>query len=169
MSSIFLSSLDCFTNDNGVFGARESIQFNRYAQNDNDEVITIGLCENELQTGWDGLAYVMHDPDFTRVTSENGIALIIVPTEREQEIENIPRVVLNCDPNIPADGQDLELVGWGLTSNAPNPADAIKIQTATLNTRFQGTPTITNDMICANRKEFQCHLVTPVRANLVAS
>ena len=57
MSSIFLSSLDCFTNDNGVFGARESIQFNRYAQNDNDEVITIGLCENELQTGWDCLAY----------------------------------------------------------------------------------------------------------------
>ena len=152
MSSIFLSSLDCFTNDNGVFGAKESIQFNRYAQNDNDEVITIGLCENELQTGWNGLAYVMHDPGFTRVTSENGIALIIVPTEREQEIVNIPRVALNCDPNIPADGQDLELVGWGLTSNAPNPADAIKIQTAALNTRFEGTPTITNDMLCAKQE-----------------
>ena len=152
MSSIFLSSLDCFTNDNGVFGARESIQFNRYAQNDNDEVITIGLCENELQTGWDCLAYVMRDPDFTRVTSGNGIAPIIVSTEREQEIVNIPRVALNCDPNIPADGQDLELVGWGLTSNAPNPADAIKIQTAALNTRFQGTPTITNDMLCAKQE-----------------
>ena len=152
MSSIFLSSLDCFTNDNGVFGARESIQFNRYAQNDNDEVITIGLCENKLQTGWDGLAYVMHDPDFRTVTSGNGIALIIAPTERDQEIVNIPRVALNCDPNIPADGQDLELVGWGLTSNAPNPANAIKMQTATLNARFEGTPTIMNDMLCAKQE-----------------
>ena len=116
MSSIFLSSLDCFSDD-GDWAASESIQFNRYSQDDDTGVITVDLCQNELRTGCDGeidgRAYVVRHPNYDDDTLENDIALIFLPEDRTQEIANIPDVTLNCNPNVPVDDQELEAFGWG--------------------------------------------------------
>ena len=129
-STSLLSSLDCFTQD-GDFVPQSEIQFNRYAQDDNDGVITVRLCQTE--GGFeceDDLAYVVRYLDYVPPL-QNDVALIFMPpelpVEDEQRIANLPNVALNCDPNIPVDGQELEAFGWGRTCEpsktaAPIPA-----------------------------------------------
>jgi hypothetical protein len=127
MLSTSLSSLDCFTDDDndGVFDAQKSIQFNRYAQDDNDRVITTLLCETEFQTGCNGEAYVVRHPEYDRETEGNDTALVFLPEDKW--ITVIPNVALNCNPNVPVRGQELEAFGWGFTCEplgtaAPIPA-----------------------------------------------
>jgi len=115
-SSIFLSSLDCFSVRNrNDWDPNESIQFNRYSQDDETEtgVITVDLCQTEFRTGCDGLAYAVCHPEYDGESLQKDVALIFLPENRTREIANIPDVTLNCDPNVPVDGQELEVFGWG--------------------------------------------------------
>jgi hypothetical protein len=159
------SSLDCFTDD-GLFYPSSEIQFNRYAQDDDTGVISIELCQTEGSDECDDdLAYVIRHPDYVAATLENDIALIILPEDLpgdiEQLVANLPNVELNCDPDIPAVGQELEAFGWGATcesggtecpdSEYPNDIQTGKLEYLTngeCDNLYDGG--ITGDMLCAN-------------------
>lgn len=158
LSFTLLSSQDCFTLGVGAnFAPKAEIQFNRYAQNSNVGISAIQLCQTEFRNGCDGLAYVVRHPGYNGdVFDGNDVALIFLPVG--QQITDIAPVRLNRNRDVPASGQNLEVFGWGLTSNAPSPVPAIEIQTATMQAltnqacrnRFVGTEgRITNDMLCA--------------------
>jgi hypothetical protein len=126
-STSLLSSLDCFTQTDedkpnfGDFVPLSEIQFNRYAQDDNDGVITVRLCQTEGSFGCeDDLAFVVRYPEYDG-GYPNDVALIFMPPGLpvDERIANLPNVALNCDPNIPVDGQELEAFGWGLTCKPP--------------------------------------------------
>ena len=129
-----LSSLDCFTVTTGgrAFNPGAENQFNRYAQDDDNGVITIPLCQTEGRFGCDGLAYVMRHPNYDGLTRNgNDIALIFLQSDLPEEIDQIPNVALNCNPSVPAVGQDLEAFGWGST-DFPTQVNPNEIQTATI-------------------------------------
>jgi hypothetical protein len=152
------SPQDCFTDGGGDnFEPSDAIEFNRYAQNNNDGISAIQLCQTEFRNGCDGLAYVVRHPGYNGdVFDGNDVALIFLPVG--QQITDIDPVRLNRNRDVPASGQNLEVFGWGLTSNDPDIIPAIEIQTATMQAltnqacrnRFVGTEgRITNDMLCA--------------------
>jgi hypothetical protein len=159
-----LSSLGCFTinrdNDGnippnfGAFSPGAEIQFNRYAQNDNTGVITTPLCQTEGRRGCDGLAFVMRHPDNDVETFENNITLIILPEGGGRQVANLPNVALNCNPSVPAVGQDLEAFGWGSTA-FPTQVNPNEIQTATIkaltNADCKNDRDITDDILCAKQ------------------
>jgi hypothetical protein len=173
MLSISLSSLDCFTITEkgdpnfGDFRPRSEIQFNRYAQDNNDGVITIKLCQTEGSDECHRLAHVVRHPDYVGTADENGrqyqndIALIILPKGGGQQVADIPIVALNCKPNVPLVGQNVEVVGWGRTSNSPNIVFSNEIKTATIKAltnsdckdKMNSTAlNITDDMLCAKQE-----------------
>ena len=119
-----LSSLDCFTVTTGgrAFDPGAEISFNRYAQDNNTGVITIPLCQTEGRFGCDGdEAYVVRHPDWNATSFKNDIALIFLPEGGGRQVANLPNVALNCIPNVPVDGQELEVFGWGLTCEPSKP------------------------------------------------
>ena len=88
----------------------------------------------------------MRHPGYNGVVSAgNDVALIFLPVG--QQITTIDPVRLNRNRDVPVSGQNLEVFGWGLTSNAPNPVPAIEIQTAIV----QAVACIQrpNDILCA--------------------
>ena len=133
-------------------------QFNRYAQDDNTDVTTIDLC----QTAGDGCpdksqAYVFCHEDYNTDTSENDVALIILP--KGKQVTLIPLVALNRDPKVTVDGQELEVFRLGDISNEPTVIEPNYImtrkQTYVNNTACQERlvsqnkgGVITNDMLC---------------------
>jgi hypothetical protein len=147
--------IDCFDNE-GEYSPNDSIDFNRYAQDDDDEVTTIQLCQSENNSCANtNLAYVIRHPDWDANTNENDLALIILP-EGLQSTTFQP-VTLNRNRNVPADGQMVEVFGWGLT-NFDSLVGSNEIQTGMvryLNNRrcdelweMQGED-VTRDMMCA--------------------
>ena len=95
--------------------------FNRYDQRVDAEVVTIALCQTEGGTGCDNddLAYVLRHPDWNTNTVTNDVALIFLPSAKRITPNFIRPVVLNRDPNVPVDGEDLEAFGWGFTCEPP--------------------------------------------------
>jgi hypothetical protein len=145
---------DCF-NNGGAFKPKHSIDFNRYAQDDDTDVTTIGLCQTAGDSCADkSLAYVIRHAGWNTATNENDVALIILPEAKK--ITSIPPVALNRDPNVPANGKELEVFGWGLISNDPKVILPTHIMTGKqkylTNTAcqvgWQGSAVITNDMLC---------------------
>jgi hypothetical protein len=118
-SPIFIG---CLANLEGEFFApSDSVDFNRYAQNNDEGVTTIPLCQTEFNScSYDtSLAYAIRHPDWGVNTLGNDVALIILP-EGLEIIQPIRPVRLNRNPNVPKVGQELEVFGWGQTSNFPN-------------------------------------------------
>jgi len=152
--------IDCF-DDSGAFSPMVSVDFNRYAQNDDEGVTTIPLCQTEFNSCSDdtNLAYAIRHPDWNTNTFENDVALIILP-EGLEIVPSIRPVRLNRQGKVPKDGQEMEVFGWGQTSNSPNVEDPNEIQTGTIEylnnrecqrlyTNGGYTYTITQDMMCA--------------------
>ncbi|KAL3816945.1 hypothetical protein ACHAXA_001773 [Cyclostephanos tholiformis] len=156
---VVLSAARGNPNPPGGFNPAESIDFNRYAQDDNGGVTTIPLCQTENNSCEDtGLAYVIRHQDWRFNTFTNDVALIILPEGRQ--ITTIPPVILNRNPNVPVDGQEVEAFGWGLTNRRPFPGVfPNEIQTGTLEyltnrecrrlLNANNDQTITGDMMCA--------------------
>jgi hypothetical protein len=121
LSFTLLSSQDCFTVLEGDdFSPNTEIQFNRYAQDNNDGVSTIQLCQTESRNGCDGLAYVVRHPGYNGVVSAgNDVALIFLPVG--QQITTIDPVRLNRNRDVPVSGQNLEVFGWGDTCYGGTP------------------------------------------------
>ena len=144
---LFSPLQDCFTVRVGDdFDPSTEIQFNRYAQDNNAGIIPIQLCQTEFRNGCDGLAYVVRHPGYNGVVSAgNDVALIFLPVG--QQIINIDPVRLNRNGDVPASGQNLEVFGWGRTSNNPNPISAIEIQTAIV--QAVACTNLPNDILCA--------------------
>ena len=126
MASSSLVALSCVkdcVDDDGDFDAEESvIKLNMYSYDDQNEVVTIPLCNIE-GGGGDGdctdLAYAIRHENFNGVLNGNDFALIILPNTSEVVegvLAEISPVKLNSDINVPADGDDLETFGWGSTS-----------------------------------------------------
>jgi hypothetical protein len=143
-------------NPPGSFDPAASIDFNRYAQDDDRGVTTIPLCQTENNSCEDtGLAYVIRHQDWRFKTLTNDLALIILP--EGLQITNIRPVTLNRHRNIPEDGQELEAFGWGVTNCQPIPGVfPNEIQTGTLEyltnrecRRLLNPEPITSDMMCA--------------------
>jgi hypothetical protein len=110
-----------------LFDPSDEIAFNRYDQRLDAGVRTIALCQTEFGDGCDtdDLAYVWRHPDWNFNTAENDVALIFLPAAQRISPKFIRPVKLNRNPNVPADGQDLEAFGWGATCLAPFPPDPI--------------------------------------------
>ncbi|KAL3796995.1 hypothetical protein ACHAW5_011030 [Stephanodiscus triporus] len=163
-STSLLSSIDCFT-DKNRFSPSFAIDFNRYAQNDNTDVLRIPLCQTEGSAGCNGLAYVVRHPDYVHATTKNDIALIILPALPpivQAVVANIPNVALNRNGIFPVpEIQWLEAFGWGLISNKPNVVEPNEIQTAKFvavtnefcKSRMKPKYVITNDMLCATNPQ----------------
>ena len=128
-STSLLSSLDCVADDNGAFDPIFAIDYNRYAQDDDTDVIRIELCQTEGRFGCEddianGRAYVVRHPDYVWITSGDDVAVIFLTVEQGQQVADIPNVALNCNPSVPAVGQDLEAFGcWGST-DFPHPGQS---------------------------------------------
>ncbi len=159
---LFSPLQDCFTVLEGDFSPNTEIQFNRYAQDNNDGVSTIQLCQTEFRNGCNDLAYVVRHPGYNPTTDANDVALIFLPVGRQ--ITDIAPVRLNRDRGVPASGQNLEAFGWGDTCyvdtpgclpNTPAAETPNEPQTgilATVTNQVCGEiygGGITNDMLCA--------------------
>ena len=86
----------------------------------------------------------------------NDFALVILPENRP--INAIDPVQLNRDPNVPANGDDLDVFGWGDTDPDPNVAGSTDVPlTVTVDhilndqcaALYSGTYVITPGMLCA--------------------
>ena len=128
-SSTFVISQDCFDTLDGTnnFGPNDEIGLNRYDQEIDAGVRTIVLCQTEFGIGCDtdDLAYAWRHPDWNINTFENDVALIFLPAAQRIAPNFIRPVKLNRNPNVPADGQDVEAFGWGTTCDAPFPPEPI--------------------------------------------
>ncbi len=150
----FLSHIDCFDNE-GEYSPNDSIDFNRYAQDDNGGVTTIPLCQTEFNTCSDdiSLAYAIRHSAWDSDTFENDVALIILP-EGLQITPSMSPVRLNRNHDVPKVGQELEAFGWGAIDCAPEASYPNEIQTGTLKylTNQECNDlwgNITDDMLCA--------------------
>ena len=168
---LFSPLQDCFTiNESdpnppglGNFVPSTEIQFNRYAQNSNEGVRTIQLCQTESRNGCDDLAYVVRHPRYNGIFDDgNDVALIFLPVGLQ--ITDIAPVRLNRDRGVPASGQNLEAFGWGNTCyenttgcllNTPaaeTPNEPRTGMLATVTNQVCGEiwgGVITNDVLCA--------------------
>lgn len=155
----FTCSQDCFTQrDNSNFDPNVAIDVNRYAQSDDERngVLTIPLCTNEFGIGCNGgQAFVVRHPNWNPETLVNDVALIFLP--ENLQITFIRPVVLNQNPNVPANRQNLEAFGWGSTTFPPIQTNPIFPQTGILqhvtnqNCQVFFAPTvITQEMLCAD-------------------
>ncbi len=165
MSSTSLgSSLDCFSvvrNPDGSippnfgdFSPKPEIKFNRYSQKDDKDdgvIVTIELCQTEEGKSRCGsLAYVVRHRDYNPGTKEHDITLIFLQEDLPED-RQIPNVVLNCDPNVPLAGQELEVFGWGHTSY-PGGTTPIEIRTGKRIALTNADCTkVIDDMNCAKK------------------
>jgi hypothetical protein len=158
------SPQDCFTAIEGDnFAPNTEIQFNRYFQDNDDDVSTIQLCQTEFRNGCDDLAYVVRHPGYNgNVLDGNDVALIFLPVG--QRIIDIAPIRLNRNRNVPASGQNLEAFGWGDTcygetpgceENSPAAETPNEPQTGILATVTNQACSViwedrfTNDILCA--------------------
>ena len=166
MSFTFLCAQDCFTQGNstlpnpGSFEPSFAIDFNRYAQDEDEGVLRIPLCATEFGNGCDGgRAFVVRHPLYNFETFENDVALIFLPVGLQ--ITFINPIALNRNPNVPVAGQDLEAFGWGLTAyedlpqNDPNFPQTGILRSVTnqecneIYLTDDPPSTITGDVLCA--------------------
>lgn len=102
---------------NATFSATDAITLNFYSYDDLGDNVTIRLCGNESGGGCSAdLAYAVRHPRYDNFTTMNDFALIILPNTTavtEGAVAEIDPVKLNSDINVPADGEELEVFGWG--------------------------------------------------------
>ncbi len=109
---------------------KNAIEFKRYAQDNDNGVTMIPICETEFNSCNESFAYVIRHPDYDFETLENDVALIILPEGRQ--VTTIRPVTLNRDPNVPVAGQELEAFGWGATDCEPEAIFPNEIQSGML-------------------------------------
>jgi hypothetical protein len=141
-ASLFLpllvgSSQDCVFNDddNGAtIKANRVIKLNMYDYDDQTNVVTIPLCPIK-GGGEDCLtdsAYAVYHENYddNSLRSGHDFALIFLPdisAVNEGFVAEIDPVKLNSDANVPVDGEELEVFGWGSTTFAEEPEDFPKV------------------------------------------
>ena len=126
MASSSLVTLSCVkdcVDDDGDFDAEDSvIKLNMFSYDDQNEVVTIPLCNIE-GGGGDGdctdLAYAIRHENYKDDSDhDDDFALIFlpdIPKVNEGFVADIDPVKLNSDANVPVDGEELEVFGWGRT------------------------------------------------------
>jgi hypothetical protein len=93
----------------------KAIMMNFYSYDNLDGSVKIQLCPNQ-GGGGDCLAnsaYAVRHPQYKSLL--NDFALIFLP-EDTSTLDGISPVMLNSDKDVPMDGEDLEVFGWGRTS-----------------------------------------------------
>ena len=130
---------DCVDND-GDFDAEDSvIKLNMYSYENQNEVVTIPLCNIE-GGGGDGdctdIAYAIRHENYDDDSMDNDFALIFLPdisAVNEGFVAAIDPVKLNSDVNVPADGEKLEVFGWGRTGfDKQDPTNQAKVPHTTI-------------------------------------
>lgn len=160
---------DCFTDDksqnmNATFSATDAITLNFYSYDDLGDNVTIRLCGNESGGGCSAdLAYAVRHPRYDNFTTMNDFALIILPNTTavtEGAVAEIDPVKLNSDINVPTDGEELEVFGWGrLKFDKTDPRTRARVPNTVIlqyrpNDQCQklydrDEEVITDDMLCA--------------------
>jgi hypothetical protein len=117
-----LCSQDCFTAVDGTtnFKAPDAVNLNLYSYDVLDGSVQVQLCPNEGGGGdcSAGSAYAVRHPDYTYALFGNDFALIFlpdIPDVNEGVVAGIVPVTLNSNRDVPMDGNELEVFGWGLT------------------------------------------------------
>lgn len=129
------SSQDCVFNDSdggATIKASRVVKLNMYDYDDQTDVVTIKLCT--IKGGGDNCladsAYAVYHENYDNVSFDNDFALIFLPdisAVNEGFVAEINPVKLNSDANVPADGEQLEVFGWGATTFEANWDDIPKV------------------------------------------
>jgi hypothetical protein len=150
---------------NGDFNAEDSvIKLNMYSYDVQNKVVTIPLCNIE-GGGGDGdctdLAYAIRHENYDDDSFDNDFALIFLPDIPEVNtgiVADIDPVKLNSDANVPEDGEELEVFGWGRTgfdgedpTNQPKVPNTVNLQyvPAAQCEEAWGEGKISDSMLCA--------------------
>ena len=116
---------DCVDEDGDFDGENKVIKLNMYSYDDQNEVVTIPLCNIE-GGGGDGdctdIAYAIRHENYEDDSRhDDDFALIFLPDISEVNtgfVADIDPVKLNSNANVPVDGEELEVFGWGSTNFA---------------------------------------------------
>jgi hypothetical protein len=124
----------------------EWVEFNRHDLLNDTDVTRIYLSD---RTQCDG--DVIYHPEYNDFTFANDVAILFLPTS----IDNITPVTLNTDSNLLADGDALDVAGWGWTGyNSPIVPSAVTLdyvsnEACTSKPYRYKDDEITDSMMCA--------------------
>lgn len=128
------------------------VDINRFDMCDDGDVDRVYLGD---RTECDG--NVLYHPKYNHATNDYDVAVIILPIA----VDHITPVLLNTDPNVPADGDPLDVSGWGNTDpkhevylNTPRAVTVnyITNEACTTEPYKYADSEITDQMICAYKK-----------------
>jgi secreted trypsin-like serine protease len=91
----------------GKWNPPQWIEFYRHDLCDDSGVLRVYLSADENQSDGD----VFFHPDYDPLTNDNDVAVLLLSTP----IYDIKPVILNTDPDVPAEGAPLDISGWGIT------------------------------------------------------
>jgi len=125
--SVVLTAAHCLTDNSGfsLFDIRTIINVNKFYMDDNTDVQSFPLCENEFGDRCDteNVAYAIVHPEYDSNSVDNDFALMFLP----EDIDDIEPVALNSDPDFLTDGEELEAFGWGDTDPDPEKVGASNV------------------------------------------
>jgi len=145
-----MTAANClFHPETGEWDPPKDVVLNRYDVNDPGGEITISLANTD-QVGGDAVYHPRYNPN----THDFDVAILFLPTS----MSNITTITMNQDPNIPTQGDPLEVAGWGATTNDDQSFSDVLLSvdlnyltnTACTTPPFQyENNRITNNMMCA--------------------